>query len=372
VSSGNRTADVFVIGGGPAGLAAAIAARQCGFSATVADGTAPPIDKACGEGMMPETLEALGELGVKIPVEEGYRFRGIRFLENGEEVHGEFPRGAGLGIRRTLLHEWLIHRAMQCGVRLLWQSPVVGITPTGVRLARAFVTARWIVGADGSASRVRTWAGLDRARAGKMRFAVRRHYRAAPWSDYVEVYWLGSRQAYVTPIGREEVCIVTMGDTPEKAGPEDFLRACPQLARRVAGAEISSRERGAASLTHSLYSVYSGNVALVGDASGGVDAITGEGLRLAFRQALELAEAIRANDLASYARAHRNLARKTVLMGSLLLNLGRNERLRARAFRLLASRPPLFAGMMAVHSGDAAWKDVLSTGAQLGWRFLAT
>jgi flavin-dependent dehydrogenase len=366
------TADVFVIGGGPAGLAAAIAAQQRGLSVIVADGTLPPIDKACGEGMMPETLTALRELGVNIDFGQGFPFRGIRFLENGTEVCGEFPQGPGLGIRRTILHEWLIRRAMQCGVRMLWQTPVVGITKTGVRLQGEFFPARWIVGADGSSSRVRTWSGLERGRIQAQRFASRRHYRVAPWSEYVDIYWEAMRQAYVTPINGEEICVVVMGDSVADAGIESFLARCPQLREHLAGAEISSRERGAVTLTHALHAVHDGNVALVGDASGGVDAITGEGLRLAFRQAIELAEAMRFDDLASYARAHRNLARKPVLTGSLLLNLGRNAQLRERAFRVLANRPPVFASMLAVHSGDAAWKNLLSAGAQLGWRFLTT
>lgn len=362
--------DVFVIGGGPAGLAAGIAARQRGLSVTIADGTLPPIDKACGEGMMPETLAALAQLGVSVHPEQGFAFRGIRFLENDSELSGEFPQGPGLGIRRTILHECMIRRAIECGVRMLWQTPVTGITSTGVWLQRGFVPARWIVGADGSASRVRTWAGLDRARVQDQRFAVRRHYRLALWSEFVEIYWAAKRQAYVTPIGREEICLVVMGDFVEDADIDSFLKDCPQLAERLDGAEISSRERGAATLMHALHAVHAGNVALIGDASGGVDAITGEGLRLAFRQAIELAEAMRFNDMASYARAHRNLARKPVLVGSLLLNLGRNTQLRHRAFRVLANRPPVFASMLAVHSGDAAWKSFLSAGAQLGWRFL--
>jgi flavin-dependent dehydrogenase len=123
---------------------------------------------------------------------------------------------------------------------------------------------------------------------------------------------------------------------------------------------------------HSLRSVHSGNVALVGDASGGVDAITGEGLRLAFLQATALADAMEQGDLAIYARAHREQARKPALMGNLLLTLARNDRLRARSIRILAKRPKLFAQMLAVHSGRAALGDWLSAGAQLGWRFLTT
>ena len=53
-----RSTDVFVIGGGPAGLAAAIAARRRGLDVTVADCSVPPIDKACGEGIMPDGLAA--------------------------------------------------------------------------------------------------------------------------------------------------------------------------------------------------------------------------------------------------------------------------------------------------------------------------
>ena len=90
--SGRAKVDVFVIGGGPAGLAAAIAARQRGMSVAVADGTEPPIDKACGEGLMPETIAALGELGVEIQPDAGYRIRGIRFLQQETHVGAEFPR----------------------------------------------------------------------------------------------------------------------------------------------------------------------------------------------------------------------------------------------------------------------------------------
>ena len=71
-----NSTDVFVIGGGPAGLAAAIAARQKGLRVIVADGAEPPIDKACGEGLMPDGLAALGHLGIQLPFEEAHPFAG--------------------------------------------------------------------------------------------------------------------------------------------------------------------------------------------------------------------------------------------------------------------------------------------------------
>jgi flavin-dependent dehydrogenase len=353
-------------------LAAAIAARQRGMSVVVADGTEPPIDKACGEGLMPETIAALGELGVEIQPDAGYRIRGIRFLQQETQVGAGFPQALGVGIRRTILHQWLIARAEECGVRLMWRTPVSAITKIGVQLPAEFVTSTWIVGADGSGSRVRRWSGLDATARQNQRYATRRHYRVFPWTDHVEIHWGRRAQAYVTPIGREEVCIVVMAMRAVDASVDSMLRDCPQLEQRLSGAGLVSRERGAVTQMHSLRAVHSGNVALVGDASGGVDAITGEGLRLAFRQAIALADAMGRDDLRSYARAHRRLARKPTLMGELLLTLARKEGLRTRSIRILAKRPELFARLLAVHTGGAALGDLLSAGAHLGWRFLTT
>ena len=58
--------DVFVVGGGPAGLASAIAARRNGFDVVIADSARPPIDKACGEGLMPDGVAALRRIGVEL------------------------------------------------------------------------------------------------------------------------------------------------------------------------------------------------------------------------------------------------------------------------------------------------------------------
>ena len=94
VTSSHRwDTDVFIIGGGPAGLAAGIAARQQGFDVVVADGAIPPIDKPCGEGLMPDGIAALADLGVTIPPEDSYPFRGIRFLSSGMKVDASFPAG---------------------------------------------------------------------------------------------------------------------------------------------------------------------------------------------------------------------------------------------------------------------------------------
>jgi menaquinone-9 beta-reductase len=366
----NKT-DVFVVGGGPVGLATAIAARRVGLSATVADGAGPVIDKACGEGMAPETHAILRELGIEFPPTSGFRFRGIQFVRKDQRASADFPQGYGLGIRRTVLHDLLTRKAEQVGVNILWKCPVTGISAGGVRLSSGTVPARWTVGADGVSSRVRAWSGLDRSARRSQRTATRRHYRLRPWNDYVEIHWSQRAQAYITPVSQDEVCVVIIGESPQEATFESALRAMPQLRERLAGAEICGRERGAITMMHVLRRVSSGNVVLVGDASGCVDAITGEGLRLGFQHALTLAHALATGDLGGYNRAHRRLAKRPLRMGALMLQIGKSNFLQQRVIHALAAQPRLFQQLLAIHVGQATVAEMLATGAQLSWQFLA-
>ncbi len=367
----SQNVDVFVVGGGPAGLVAAIAARQQGFTVMVADGSGHPIDKPCGEGLIPETQAALAKLNIQIPKEAGFSFRGIRFLRDETQVCAEYPYGQGLGIRRTLLHELLVAKANASGIEMFWKTPVIGIDASGVELKAGKVAARWIIGADGSGSRVRRWSGLDPTLHRRERFASRRHYRVKPWTDFMEIYWGPDAQGYVTPISAEEVCVVMLARTPHHANFTESLDAMPELKSRLADGELSSRERGAVTSMHRLKRVTRGNVALVGDASGSVDAITGEGLRLAFCQALTLAEGLKRNDLSEYEHAHRQLSRRPTMMGNLMLLMGRNATIRERALNSLAGTPGLFSEFLAIHSGKANVKTIFSAGARLGWGLLA-
>jgi FAD binding domain len=125
--------DVFVVGGGPAGLAAALAARGNGFEVIVADRARPPIDKACGEGLMPDGVASLRRMGVELGCWQGLPFRGIRFVDNELEAEACFPHHVGLGIRRTLLHQALVERAEHAGVVTCWQTPVDALDPFGDR-----------------------------------------------------------------------------------------------------------------------------------------------------------------------------------------------------------------------------------------------
>ena len=321
-------------------MAAAIAARRKGFDVTLADGARPPIDKACGEGLMPDGLAALRSLGVALDAADAQPFGGIRFVGCGVSVESAFPEGYALGVRRTVLHSRMVEAAAAAGVRMLWGTPV--------SMADRTIPARWIVGADGFHSRVRRWAGLAAKPPVDQRFGFRIHYRVAPWSDYMELHWGAGCQIYVTPIGAQEVCAALIS-RDRRLRLDEALAQFPQLAARLAGAPRATTERGAVTANRRLPRVYRGNVALIGDASGSVDAITGEGLCLSFHQAIALADSLASGDLAPYQAAHRRLARRPTLMSKLMLTMDRRTWLRKPAFRALAFEPRIFQRLLSFH-----------------------
>jgi flavin-dependent dehydrogenase len=108
---------------------------------------------------------------------------------------------------------------------------------------------------------------------------------------------------------------------------------------------------------------------LIGDASGSVDPVTGEGLGLAFQQALSLAESLRVSDLQSYQRAHRNIGLMAHRMSRLILCMDRSPWLRKRALRALAAEPQLFARLLNAQVAGLA-SPLLTTldALRLGWR----
>src|SRR5205823_12331675 len=129
-------------------------------------------------------------------------------------------------------------------------------------------------------------------------------YRMEPWTDCVELYWGAGCQIYSTPVSSNEVCAVVISrDRYRRFG--QALHMFPELMQRLNGGTAVSAERGVVTASCSLKSVALGRVALIGDASGSVDAITGEGLCVSFQQAMALANALETGNLATYRAEHR-------------------------------------------------------------------
>lgn len=376
----SSSADVLVIGAGPAGISTAIAASLKGLRALVVDGRKPPIDKACGEGLLPQAVASLRNIGITIGPPAAFAFTGIRFTDGESSASAPIAHGEAFGLRRTLLQRMLIERAGEVGVSFRWGAPVSAIEFVGARerpaaracVAKDWINCRWLIGADGQNSLVRKWAGLDPRRPFQRRFGFRRHFRVAPWTNYVEAYWGDRSQMILTPTSPDEICVSFMTRRP-RFRIEAALDEFPTVAEHLRGAASGSPEIGSPTAIGKARAATRGSVALVGDASCTVDGVSGQGLSLAFQQAVALGEALARKDLRFYEAVHRRLSQHAIRMAHWLLLMDRSAWIRRKALRLFAANPALFAKLIAVHTCNAGEENLSAADlATLGWEVLRT
>jgi len=332
--------DVLVVGGGPIGLAAAIEARMLGLTVTIIEPRSNAIDKACGEGLMPGAVPALARLGVEA---RGFPLTGVSYRDGHTTANHLFRGGSGRGVRRTELHGALSPRARELGTHFVTarvhtlEQDADGVTAAGLR-------GRYLLAADGLNSTVRRLAGLERAEptARGKRYGLRRHFFLEPESDLIEVYWTPTAEAYLTPVSDGVAGIAVLG----RRGT-DFaatIAAIPDLARRLRGRQPATALRGAGPFRQRTTRRTSGRVLLIGDASGYVDAITGEGIRVGLAQARAAIDCVARDFPADYERAWTH---------------------ETRDFRLLT------AGLVAAASSPLR-RAIVPAAAALPWLFSAT
>ncbi len=313
--------DLLVAGAGPAGLATALFAARAGLVVTVVDPRPAPIDKACGEGLMPGALRALHELGVDPP---GYDFLGIGYRDGRNTAEALFRTGPGRGVRRTDLQTSLLAAVRASGVPVL-QRAVSTIEQTAASVTAAELTARYLVAADGLHSPIARARGLVRppVASRRPRWGLRRHFEVAPWSDLVQVHWSSTAEAYVTPVAPGLVGVAVLSSA--KAPFDDQLDRFPELADRLRGARAGP-VRGAGPLRRHTSTRVDGRVLLVGDAAGYVDALTGEGIAVSLACAKVLVQCLAAGNPERYESLWlRESRRYRTLTSSLLWASGRPE-----------------------------------------------
>jgi flavin-dependent dehydrogenase len=339
-------AELVVVGGGPIGLATALRARAAGIDVVVVEPRDSPIDKACGEGLMPGALRALTRLGAPV---DGVDFHGIAYVSGARRAEHRFRGGHGTGVRRTMLQSGLADRADEVGIRrvngrvdhLVQDARSVTVSGAGLEP----LSARWLVACDGLHSTVRDLVGLSAA-PGPMRrrrFGLRRHFSIAPWSELVEVHWTGSVEAYVTPVGPRSVGVAVLG--PPGLDFATALASVGSLAERLAGAPADGPVRGAGPLRQRTTARTAGRVLLAGDASGYVDALTGEGLRVGFAQADAAVRGISAGDARGYEREWIRETRDFRLITSALVAAARSP-LRPLIVPASVRSPALFGAVV--------------------------
>jgi len=328
--------DLIVAGGGPAGLATALYAARAGLDVEVWEPRLGPIDKACGEGLMPGALAALLDLKVD---PSGQQLTGIRYVAGSRAAAAPFRDGPGRGVRRTELHRALSEAVADIGV------PVLARSATRLeQRARSVVVdgseARYLVAADGLHSPIRRMLGVERGPARHRRFGLRRHFTVTPWTSYVEVHWPTDRlpestEAYVTPVAPDLVGVAML--TSARGSFDDHLARFPELRSRLDGAP--GDVMGAGPLHQRASTRVAGRVLLVGDAGGYVDALTGEGVALAAAQARVAIDAIIAGTPERYEQDWHTVTRRYRALTASLLTATRLSPLR-RALVPTAQRLP--------------------------------
>lgn len=338
--------DLIVVGGGPAGLAAAIDAQTRGMRVALIEPRVGARDKACGEGLMPGALPLLERLGVH---PSGHVLRGVTYRGGDRSVTHAFTHGTGLGVRRTELSTALEARARDTGVRFVTASVETVAQDNEQVIVTCSngdtITSAYLIAADGLHSSIAKKLGLSKpvSPRKRRRYGIRQHFAVAPWSDFIEVFYTPHAEVYITPVSDTEIGVAVLG--PRSTDYEATLSSVPELATRLRDADPRSARTGAGSFPQKTHARRKGRVLLVGDASGYVDAITGEGLRLGLAQAHAAVSCIQEGHPERYERKWSQVSRDFRVLTVGLAALA-NSPLRSSIVPLAQRMPRLFGSIV--------------------------
>jgi len=205
-----ESADVIVVGAGPAGSATAYHLASSGLDVLVLEKTTFPREKVCGDGLTPRAVKALATMGVPFGEGTGWRrHRGLRIIGGGGRIELDWPDlssypGYGLIRARTDFDQLLARHAAQAGAKVLEGVTVEGplrdertgrIAGVRTKDGQRF-RAPLVVAADGNSSRLSVAMGLHKRDDRPLGVAVRTYYTSPRHDDeYLEAWldlWDGS------------------------------------------------------------------------------------------------------------------------------------------------------------------------------------
>jgi flavin-dependent dehydrogenase len=323
-----KDADVLVIGGGPAGSAAALTLARAGARVRLIDRAEFPRDKLCGDTLNPGSLSILDRLGVGDGVRAcALPITGMTVTGPGAEVSADYPDGLlGMSLTRRCLDHLLLNAAADAGASIdtgvavtepvIDNDRIVGVRLGGTR--REVLRAPMVIAADGRGSRVAAGVNLSAYANAPRRWAF-----GAYFSNVSRTTARGEmhirRGAYIgvapLPGGVTNVSLVL--DGPANAGHyrkdaqqtivQLAVTADPVLRDRFANATQVSPVTVLGPLAVNARAAGCPGLLLAGDAAGFVDPMTGDGLRFALRGG-ELAASAALDELATGQPAHHQLA----------------------------------------------------------------
>lgn len=359
--------DCAVVGAGPSGCAAALYLSRAGRSVALLDRAAFPRPKPCGEGILPEGVAVLRELGVyEAAAARGRALEGVAYVgRDGRSARGRFPRGGGLALPRESLDELLLRRAQAApGVSVFERRAVLrvdaGQDGVAVRLSDATLRARRLIAADGLGSPTLGALGVGRRAPGRPRLGLSARVCGAQGvGSFVEVFLIAGGELYLTPLpgeGRATLALLLEREAWPKGGRDEafwaFARSHPALEPRLRAARLESPVTGRGPLASRAERWEGPGWLAAGDAAGGVDPLVGDGVGLALRGGRLAAQATEAalsgGRGASYSRRRRRLLRPKQGQAALALALSRRPALGSAAVALLGRFPALFDALLGL------------------------
>lgn len=363
------TYDVIIVGAGPAGSSAATFLSRQGVSCLLLDRAKFPREKVCGDGLTPQALYWLNQLGCLDEVfkQTSCYIPSTDLYINGKFVlTGKFPDNTPYPsfctlLRREVLDHILVRHARKCGARFLDGHAVKRIehTPEGVKVETVsngqtqHFSGKILIGADGAGSRVSRFLGNTVTRGTKA-LSVRAYFTGVTKCEsytrmyFNEPFFPGYAWIFADDRGGANVGLGIVADPnfPVTVDlKEQFKRFVDtDLADLLDGAQQSGPPAGGWALVSRAATRIGERIMLTGDAANCVDPLNGGGIHKAMESAWYAAQAATAalgsgdcsaKSLDAYEQALRRAVDPDWRSAELLLTMGKNPHLKHLSLALL-------------------------------------
>ncbi len=375
------TADVMIVGAGPAGSSIAMRLARAGIDVALLERSRFPRTKVCGEYLSPGALAALRDLGCADAVLSGaHRLRRVSLAAFGAgPVLLTLPGEGAMSLSRATLDDGLRDAAQKCGARTVHGAFLhaellddrVEIAYRDADGADRTCRARVLIGADGAWSTVAARCGLAGGQRRGGRWAVGGHLRDVEGGsgDTLEMC-LGAGGYYArNPLGGDVSNAMLVMPAPI-AGDDAADSIVDDLSAgrmRFDGANLEKRV-AIGPLRYEPSRLASRRVMLSGDAAGLLDPFVGQGVAIALESSAASADAALAllaggrerQAARSLARARRDVVMPRRILAFAVDTVMRTPIMRARAARSVRRDPAIAETVLAAVAGAAPAARALS------------